>query len=91
MSHSFHPWEGGEGKAPTQYIASLCSLAKFELDNNEPEKAISLLNRTFEYPHNLGEGKLYGAQENLQNYLLGLAYEKMNNSIKANECFEKAS
>ncbi|MGN1124536.1 MAG: tetratricopeptide repeat protein, partial [Eubacterium sp.] len=91
MSHSFHPWEGGEGKAPAQYIASLCSLAKAEIENNEPEKAISILERTFEYPHNLGEGKLYGAQENLQNYLLGLAYEKMNNFEKAKEYFEKAS
>lgn len=91
MSHSFHPWEGGEGKAPAQYVAALCTLAKAEIEKNEPEKAIALLNRTFEYPHNLGEGKLYGAQENLQNYLLGLAYEKLSNSEKATEYFEKAS
>ncbi|MGN1123878.1 MAG: tetratricopeptide repeat protein, partial [Eubacterium sp.] len=91
MTHSFHPWEGGEGKAPAQYVAALCALAKAEIENNEPKKAISLLERTFSYPHNLGEGKLYGAQENLQNYLLGLAYEKLNNSEKAKEYFEKAS
>lgn len=82
MSHSFHPWEGGEGKAPAQYVASLCALAQKESEN---EKAISLLERTFAYPHNLGEGKLYGAQENLQNYLLGLAYERLNNLEKAKE------
>ncbi|MGN1202914.1 MAG: tetratricopeptide repeat protein, partial [Eubacterium sp.] len=91
MSHSFHPWEGGEGKAPAQYIASLCAMAKFEIEDGNCEKAISLLERTFAYPHNLGEGKLYGAQENLQNYLAGLAYEKLNNSEKAKEYFEKAS
>lgn len=88
MSHSFHPWEGGEGKAPAQYVASLCALAQKESEN---EKAISLLERTFAYPHNLGEGKLYGAQENLQNYLLGLAYERLNNLEKAKEYFDKAS
>ncbi|MGN0523099.1 MAG: tetratricopeptide repeat protein, partial [Eubacterium sp.] len=88
ISHSFHPWEGGEGKAPAQYVASLCAQAKEE---TESEKAISLLEHTFTYPHNLGEGKLYGAQENLQNYLLGVAYEKMNNTEKAREYFEKAS
>ncbi len=91
ISHSFHPWEGGEGKAPAQYVASLCALAKAEIEKNEPKKAISLLERTFAYPHNLGEGKLYGAQENLQNYLLGSAYEKLNNSEKATQYFEKAS
>ena len=91
ISHSFHPWEGGEGKAPSQYVASLCALAKAEIENNECEKAISFLEHTFEYPHNLGEGKLYGAQENLQNYLLGSAYEKLNNSEKATQYFEKAS
>ncbi|MGN0527771.1 MAG: tetratricopeptide repeat protein, partial [Eubacterium sp.] len=76
---------------PAQYVASLCALAKAEIEKNEPEKAISLLKRTFDYPHNLGEGKLYGAQENLQNYLLGLAYKKLNNSEKAKVYFEKAS
>lgn len=91
ISHSFHPWEGGEGKAPAQYIASLCSLAKEAIRNGEFEKAVSLLERTFSYPHNLGEGKLYGAQENLQNYLLGLAYEKLNQAEKAAAYFVKAS
>lgn len=91
MSHSFHPWEGGEGKTPAQYIASLCSLAKEAIRNGEFEKAVSLLERTFSYPHNLGEGKLYGAQENLQNYLLGLAYEKLNQAEKAAAYFVKAS
>lgn len=91
MSHSFHPWEGGEGKAPSQYVASLCALAKVEIENDEPGKAVSFLKRTFEYPYNLGEGKLYGAQENLQNYLLGVASEKLNKFEEAKVYFEKAS
>ncbi|MGN1418435.1 MAG: DUF5107 domain-containing protein [Acutalibacteraceae bacterium] len=91
MTHSFHPWEGGEGKAPAQYVAALCSLSKEAIESGEAEKAISLSERTFSYPHNLGEGKLYGTQENLQNYLLGLAYETLNNPEKASAYFEKAS
>ncbi|MGN0571534.1 MAG: DUF5107 domain-containing protein [Candidatus Fimenecus sp.] len=91
LSHSFHPWEGGEGKAPAQYVAALCVLAKEKIENGECETAVSLLERTFAYPRNLGEGKLYGAQENLQNYLLGLAFEKAGNSEEAKEYFEKAS
>lgn len=91
MKRNFHPWEGGEGKVPSQYVFSLISLAKESLDKNNPEKAIEYLEKTFNYPHNFGEGKLYGAQENLQYYLLGCSYMKVNNCQKAIECFEKAS
>ncbi len=90
-SHRFHPWEGGEGKAPAQYVFALCASAKSKIDEGKYEKAVALLNKAFTYPENLGEGKLFGAQENLQNYLLGTAYEKMNDAKKANEFFEKAS
>ena len=70
MGRRFHPWEGGEGKAPEQYIFSNIALGT-------PEK-------TFIYPENLGEGKLYGAQENRQNYYMGLKTEDV-------AYFEKAS
>ena len=39
-------------------------------------EAIHYLKQCLEYPHHLGEGKLYGAQENDFHYLLGLAYEQ---------------
>ncbi|MCQ2770523.1 MAG: DUF5107 domain-containing protein [Clostridia bacterium] len=61
MSHHFHPWEGGEGKVPEQYLFANIAIGTKE----------SLLS-TFTYPETLGEGKLYGAQENRQNYYLGL-------------------
>lgn len=91
MSHNFHPWEGGEGKITAQYVFSLTAMAKREMDKGNDVKAIELLKKTAEYPHNLGEGKLYGAQENLQNYLLGIAYEKLNEADLAQTYFEKAA
>lgn len=36
-----------------------------------------LLEQCLVYPHNLGEGKLYGAQENDFHYLLGLCYRSL--------------
>lgn len=90
-NRKFHPWEGGEGKVPAQYIFSLCALATKAMQEEKYEKAMKLLKQTFDYPHNLGEGKLYGAQENLQNYLMGLAYEGMKDKNKAVACFELAS
>jgi len=50
-----------------------------------------LLNECLEYPHHLGEGKLYGAQENDFYYLLGVAYEQLGDMAKARECWEEAT
>ena len=91
MNHNFHPWEGGEGKVPAQYIAGLVLKAKENMDKSNYEIAEELLKKTFEYPHNLGEGKLYGAQENLQNYLLGVVCENLHKNEEARIYFEKAS
>lgn len=63
-AHNFHPWEGGEGKVPAQYQLARVELAKKALTAGENKEAISLLEECLEYPHHLGEGKLYGAQEN---------------------------
>ncbi|WP_243347844.1 DUF5107 domain-containing protein [Parabacteroides sp. FAFU027] len=87
----FHPWEGGEGKAPAQYQIARLELAKIALGKKEYATAETLLVECFEYPHNLGEGKLPGAQENDFNYFLGCAYEGMNQPEKARACFEAAA
>ena len=90
-SHQFHPWEGGEGKVPAQYQICRVGLAKHALKINDPKQAEDLLKQCLEYPHHLGEGKLYGAQENDFYYFLGLAYEQMGNTEKARECWEQAT
>ncbi len=91
LTHEFHPWEGGEGKVPEQYLFSNIALAAENLKNGSTQTAINHINSTFEYPQNLGEGKLYGAQENRQNYYLGCAYEKAGKTDIAKMYFEKAS
>ena len=91
-AHQFHPWEGGEGKVPTQYQICRVEMAKQCLSNHQdiPE-AIRLLQECLEYPHHLGEGKLYGAQENDFYYLLGIAYDALGQKEKARECWELAT
>ncbi len=86
----FHPWEGGEGKVPAQYQIARVELAKRLLSQKEYEKAKVLLEQCLEYPHNLGEGKLFGAQENDFHYYLGCAYEGMNNIEEAKKYWEHA-
>ena len=90
-AHQFHPWEGGEGKVPAQYQICRVELAKHALAVQEYKKVIQLLQECLEYPHHLGEGKLYGAQENDFYYLLGIAYEAQGQKETARECWEKAT
>ena len=92
-NHIFHPWEGGEGKVPAQYQFSRTERAKAILRNNptSTNEAIGLLTECLAYPHNLGEGKLHGAQENDFHYFLGCAYEQLGDYEKAREYWELAT
>ena len=91
MTRQFHPWEGGEGKVTGQYVFSLTEMGKQAISEKEFSKAVELLTKARTYPYNLGEGKLYGTQENELLYLLGVAYEGMNDPEKAKACFTEAS
>ena len=90
-SHQFHPWEGGEGKVPAQYQICRVELAKQAIADKAYDKAIKLLEECLEYPHHLGEGKLYGAQENDFYYLLGCCHEALGERDKAHQCWELAT
>lgn len=90
-SRQFHPWEGGEGKVPFQYLTSQIELAKKYITLSNFEEAIILLEQAKTYPHNLGEGKLHGTVENDIDYWLGCAHEGLGNSEEATKYFELAS
>ena len=87
----FHQWEGGEGKVPTQYQICRVELAKNAIADKEYEKAVKWLKECLEYPCHLGEGKLYGAQENDFYYLLGVAYDALGQKEEAVKCWEEAT
>jgi len=70
-AHQFHPWEGGEGKVSGQYQICRVELAKQALARGEKEKAKQLLEECLVFPPHLGEGKLFGAQDNDFLYFLG--------------------
>jgi tetratricopeptide (TPR) repeat protein len=89
-AHQFHPWEGGEGKVPAQFQICRVELAKQKIKSSDFNSAIELLNQCLEYPHNLGEGKLTGAQENDFHYWLGCAYEGLGQNDEACKYWELA-
>lgn len=90
-ARQFHPWEGGEGKVVGQYLIAHIGLAQQALNNGNYTAALDLLGQAEHYPHNLGEGKLYGAQENDIFYLKGCAHEGLGNNQEAEVCFLKAT
>jgi len=87
----FHPWEGGEGKVVGQYLLCHYELAKQAIASGRLQEALELLTATEVYPENLGEGKLYGTQENDRYYLLGLVYDGLGQREKALENFRAAT
>ncbi|MBR2154270.1 MAG: DUF5107 domain-containing protein [Bacteroidaceae bacterium] len=80
-NHTFHPWEGGEGKVSGQYQMCRTEIAKKNLSSNT---AIQLLEECLVFPPSLGEGKLYGAQDNDFYYFLGKAFELKAEQYKEN-------
>ena len=91
IGRHFHPWEGGEGKVPTQYKQALLGLALEAIAQEQWQEAIGFLERCRFYPENLGEGKLFGTQENNIHYYLGIAYEGLGDSRQSRESFEHAA
>jgi len=60
-------------------------------DDLQSAEAKRLLEECLVYPPHLGEGKLFGAQENDFYYLLGMAYETFGEKEKAHKCYEKGT
>ncbi len=87
----FHPWEGGEGKVVSQYILCHIELAKKGIINSCHAAALGYLESVEFYPHNLGEGKLPGTQENDSHFLQGLIYTALGNTDEATDMFKRAT
>lgn len=90
-ARTFHPWEGGEGKVSAQYQTASTEQAKKLMRSGDYDGAVVLLEKCLVYPPNLGEGKLFGAQENDFYYLLGVCHRLAGRTKKADECFRKAT
>ena len=91
LQRHFHPWEGGEGKVPFHYILAHVELAKQNFHDGKLQEALDHLVAAQSYPHNLGEGKLYGAQENDIFYWMGCVMDKKGDKTAAKTYWEKAS
>jgi len=91
LARRFHPWEGGEGKAPGQHRMALGRLARQALARGEADEAVRLLDRSRTYPDTLGEGRLDGALENETLYWLGNAHAHAGRMAAARTYWREAS
>ncbi len=91
LSRKFHPWEGGEGKTSGQHVLINVELAKAAIEKKLYVHAKELLDEAQQYPENISEGKLYGAQENDIFYWMGCVKDEMIETQSANEYWQKAS
>ena len=90
-AHQFHPWEGGEGKVSAQYQTARVGLAMQAMTEQRFQHAIVLLEQCLDYPHHLGEGKLFGAQENDFHYFIGCCHEALGQLDEARKWWELAT
>lgn len=90
-NHTFHPWEGGEGKVSGEYKTALFALAEKEMTDGNYEKAIELCKKTLTYPDNLGEGKLENVPDNKAFYLIGKCFGALGNTAESKKYFELAA
>ncbi|MDE6767939.1 MAG: tetratricopeptide repeat protein, partial [Eubacterium sp.] len=90
-NHTFHPWEGGEGKVSGEYKTALFALAEKEMVKGNYEKAIEFCEKTLTYLDNLGEGKLENVPDNKAYYLIGKCYRLFGDDEKAKEHFTLAA
>ncbi|MCU0958897.1 MAG: DUF5107 domain-containing protein [Pirellulaceae bacterium] len=91
LQRRFHPWEGGEGKVPAQFVLALTQLARLEIERGRYAEALAWLDRTTTWPASLGEGRLPGMQENHVQYWRGCAQRGLGDSAAARASFEQAS
>ncbi len=87
----FHPWEGGEGKVPEQYVLAQLLRGQALLENGQPDAALAGFEAALQYPPNLGEGRheVFTAEAPIY-YHLGLAHLALDSEEKARENFRQA-
>lgn len=91
MGHRFHPWEGGEGKVPAQYMLTLQAMAERSRKNGELVKAEHYLRNALCFPENLGEGRLEGSKDNDLYYALGTVLREQGRNEEADCCLTLAT
>jgi len=86
----FHPWEGGEGKVPEQYVQAHLLRGYTRLHAGAAGEARHDFIAALAYPPNLGEGKHLLQREAHVLYAAGVACDALGDGIEARSFYERA-
>ena len=85
----FFPREASEA-LQERYAETYYGLAEINLRKNNPKEALKNLKNSLEYSPNLNEGPKFYQARNRAFYLMGLAYEQLNNIDDSHKYFQMA-
>ena len=91
LSREFRPWEGGEGKVPSQYVFALIAMARDALTRDRPELALERLAQADRWPESLGEGKLPGQENSQLQFFRGVALSATGDVAATRRAFQSAT
>ncbi|MFN2465328.1 MAG: DUF5107 domain-containing protein, partial [Candidatus Dormibacteria bacterium] len=87
----FHPWEGGEGRVPEQWVRAHLLAGGELLVAGRPTDARDTLVAALEYPKNLGEGRPFISRQAHVLYALGAASEAAGEPARSLEYLHRAA
>ncbi|MBN9391089.1 MAG: DUF5107 domain-containing protein [Chloroflexi bacterium] len=87
----FHPWEGGEGKVPAQFVQAHLLTGRKLLDQGQNREALVHYEAALHFPANLGEGyhQVFTGQA-MQYFYAGLASQELPDESQARYFWEQA-
>ncbi len=90
-SHTFQPWEGGEGLALGQHVRTYLLLAQRAFVHNDPAGARDLLLTALQSPENLGETRHLLVNQSDVHYFLGRAHDAIHDIAAARHYYTLAA
>lgn len=91
LGHSFHTYEGGEGKVTKHHAWMHILRALKAFEEGDLAKAEACCNDALVYPKNYGEGKNFFVQENHIYYTLSKVYAAQGRTDEAKVALERAT
>ncbi len=89
LSHTFHPWEGGEGQPATQYALAHALRGQAALEKGDSAAALAQFEAAQHYPASLGVGRAMHSMIGKIAYSTGLAHEALGSAEAARASFDR--
>lgn len=89
LNHHFHPWEGGEGRASSQYVTAMILRGQAAIQQGQSGQALELFQSALIFPKNLGEGRWMHSVEVTVWDNMAKAYRAAGDQTAEQDCYQK--